>query len=303
MNDAVRWQDIARGVTRVEAKTVLFVTGAVKSGTTWTQLWLDRHPQIACRGEGYFFNKFAGALQALCREASDMIEQQNQHKGEKLPEFPRMDLPIVQYLLRQSVLSCLSLYGGGDDIAVVGEKTPSTVLTLDTVFDLFPDARVLNVVRDGRDVCISAWHDNLRKAPDAFKQLYPTFGTFLPDIAQIWANHQTPALNAAERWPGQLRQIHYEDLLTTPHETVAATFDWLGVDCSPDLVAACLGATDFRKLADGRKPGEEDRDSFFRKGTASQWREVMTEEQQRVFWEIAGAEMTAQGYSRESHPG
>ena len=78
MNDAVRWQDIARGVTRVEAKTVLFVTGAVKSGTTWTQLWLDRHPQIACRGEGYFFNKFAGALQTLCREASDMIEQQNQ---------------------------------------------------------------------------------------------------------------------------------------------------------------------------------------------------------------------------------
>ena len=41
------WQDVEASIARLSDKQILFVCGAVKSGTTWTQLWLDRHPQIA----------------------------------------------------------------------------------------------------------------------------------------------------------------------------------------------------------------------------------------------------------------
>src|SRR5918995_6896766 len=36
---------------------IFFVTGAGKSGTTWFRRMLDHHPEILCRGEGWFFGR------------------------------------------------------------------------------------------------------------------------------------------------------------------------------------------------------------------------------------------------------
>jgi hypothetical protein len=293
------WQDVAEAIAAVERKDLLFVTGAVKSGTTWTQLWLDRHPEVACRGEGMFFNRFAGALQGICADSNRVVAAQNAHKGDKDPAFPEIGLPHIVHLLRQTVLGVLAGYGLAEGVRVVAEKTPSTVLGLDTVFLAFPDARVLHLIRDGRDVAISAWHDNVRKAGQGFLQQYPTFGTFLPDMAQIWVNHQTPVLDAPEGRRARILTLHYEDLLADGAAAMRRIFEQLGVAADDETVAACLAATSFETLADGRKPGEEDKGSFFRKGTAGQWRETMTEEQEAKFWEIAGATMTRLGYGRD----
>lgn len=299
LNVPKTWQDVDQAVQTLSDKKVLFVTGAVKSGTTWTQLWLDSHPEIACRGEGYFFNKFAGALQHLCNETSELIGKQNERKGLKIPDFPTLDLPVVQYLLRQSVLSCLSAYGNAPSLRVVAEKTPSTILAMEAVFLVFPEAQVLNCVRDGRDVCLSAWYDNLRKGGDQFLNVFPTLDAFLPNIAQIWVNHHQPAVKTRAERPDQFRQIYYEDLVTDPEPVLHRVFDWLAVDGDAQTVRHCLEATRFETLSEGRKPGEEDRRSFFRKGTAGQWRTEMTETQEALFWSIAGPTMEAQGYRRD----
>lgn len=293
------WQAVASAIAEVEAKTLLFVTGSVKAGTTWTQLWLDRHPEVACRGEGYFFNKFAGALQKLCMDSNAMVSGQNLYKGDGPPPFPPISTPHIVHLLRQSVLGCLATYGADPAIKIVGEKTPSTVLALETVFVAFPDARVLHCARDGRDMAISAWHDNLRKAGDEFLALYPTFGTFLPEIAAIWVNHQTPILKAKPDRGDQIHVIHYEDLVSDASPILRAVFDWLKVDASQETIAACVAETRFEKLAAGRKPGDTDNASFFRKGTAGQWRDDMTVEQQATFWGIAGETMLEMGYDKD----
>lgn len=292
------WRDVEAAIERISGKTILFVTGAVKSGTTWTQLWLDSHPEIACRGEGYFFDKFAGSLQTLCTQASQYIEGQNSLKNIGHAPFPPIGLPQVQHLLRQTVLGCLAVYGGDDETKVVAEKTPSYVLTLDVVKMIFPEAKVLHLVRDGRDVVISTWHHNNRTAGQAFQQLYPTFGTFVPEMADIWTKHQQPALDAQEAHPGDVMLIRYEDLLDRPETVMGDVFRWLGVRDDDDTVRGCIDATDFQTLSGGRKPGQEDRSSFFRTGTAEQWRDVLTDEQRDQFWTIAGDMMTRLGYAR-----
>lgn len=299
LNIPKTWQDVDAAISALAGKEILFVSGAVKSGTTWTQLWLDRHPEIACRGEGYFFNKFAGALQHLCKDASEMIREQNRLKNVDLPDFPGLELPVVQYLLRQTILSCLSAYGGDAAIRVVAEKTPSTALALDAVFLVFPEARVLHCVRDGRDVCLSAWHDNHRKGGAEFLEMFPTLSDFLPEIARIWVNHHQPVLQQKAKHPTRIHPIHYEHMVTDPEPVLRGVFDWLGVQAGSDVIADCLTATRFETLSQGRKPGEEDRGSFFRKGTAGQWRQEMTEEQEALFWSIAGPTMEAQGYRRD----
>lgn len=296
---AETWQGVEDSIAKMAKKRLLFVTGAVKSGTTWTQMWLDQHPNAACRGEGYFFNKFAPDLQKHCMSYNTVVAAQAQDKGTKPPPFPPITRPHLQHLVRQTILGCLAAYGIDDDIHVIAEKTPSNVKYLDAVFALFPQARVLNIVRDGRDVSISAWHENKRRSPDLFLQKYPTIGTFLPDIAQIWVDHQEPIHAAMAARPDQVMQIHYEDLIAAPEPVVRQVFDWLELESSDATLAKCLGNTSFDKLSDGRKPGEEDANSFFRKGTAEQWRDDLTDEQQETFWRIAGEMMEAQGYNRE----
>ena len=41
---------------------IFFIGGSQKSGTTWLQLLLDAHPQIACKGEGHIANDMAQLL-------------------------------------------------------------------------------------------------------------------------------------------------------------------------------------------------------------------------------------------------
>lgn len=293
------WQAVEAQIDALWDKQLLFVTGAVKSGTTWTQLWLDAHPEIACRGEGAFFHRIGGAFQAFCKNINELFAEQVVGRGPTHPPFPKIESPQLLHLMRQMILSCLGQYGADPSLRVVGEKTPSSVLALDTIFLCFPEAKILHLIRDGRDVTISAWHDNQRKNKNEFRQIYPTFGTYLPDMAQIWINHQRPILDLAPDHKAQVKAIHYESLLGAPEETLRDVFQWLKVDASDDVIAACLDKTRFEKLAKGRKPGEEDPKSFYRSGTAEQWREVMTAEQQESFWRMAGEVMATLGYDRE----
>lgn len=290
------WQDLSAAIDRVATKRLLFVCGSIKSGTTWTQLWLDRHPEIACRGEGCFFSAYAGALQSLCRNASTTVALQNAHKPALYPEFPAITLPHVQLLLRQTVLGCLAAYGDTPGIAVVAEKTPTTILGLDAVFTVFPEARVLILLRDGRDVALSAWHENMRQDARRFTELFPDFDAFLPEIARIWTDNQQAARTALTAHPDHVRQIRYEDLLSDPGVVLTGVFDWLGVSSSPDIVTDCLTATAFSTLSGGRRQGEEDPANFFRNGTAGQWRMAMTATQQARFLDIAGDMLSELGY-------
>ncbi len=41
---------LQRGAEAALSKRLFFICGALKSGTTWLQLMLDAHPEIACRG-------------------------------------------------------------------------------------------------------------------------------------------------------------------------------------------------------------------------------------------------------------
>jgi hypothetical protein len=293
------WQDVEASIARLSDKQILFVCGAVKSGTTWTQLWLNHHPQIACRGEGCFFNVYAGALQRICQDTSKLVLRQNATKFQDYPAFPQFNLPHIQYLLRQSVLALLATYGDQPEIRVVAEKSPPTLQSIDTVLQLFPEAKFLNLVRDGRDMAVSTWHENIRRSSKAFLDQFATLDDFLPEIAKIWAGAQTIAISSQINHPAQFKQIHYEDLLGRPQVIMADVFAWLGVRDDPDTVAECCSATSFKVLSGGRDAGQTDNNSFFRRGVAAQWQRDLTLAQQEIFWQIAGDAMQAQGYDKD----
>ena len=101
---------------------------------------------------------------------------------------------------------------------------------------------------------------------------------------------------AAKTHRGKMLELRYEDLLTGPEQPLADAFEFLGVESSPAAVQAALKAADFERLSEGRKRGEEDSGSFFRKGVAGEWRKAYPAETLAAFNEIAGETLAAYGY-------
>ncbi len=75
------YRETQHAIERVFAKQIFFIAGVLKSGTTWLQLLLDAHPEIACRGEAHFIDslypKLATAFERYNRESAD----RNQSSG------------------------------------------------------------------------------------------------------------------------------------------------------------------------------------------------------------------------------
>jgi len=92
--------------------------------------------------------------------------------------------------------------------------------------------------------------------------------------------------------------VKYEDLL---QDTVAQTrrlVNFLGASSDKETVRRCIKKASFKKLSKGRKRGEEDPSSFFRKGVAGDWKNVFTERDRRIFQEEAGNLLSKLGYER-----
>jgi hypothetical protein len=104
-----------------------------------------------------------------------------------------------------------------------GDKRPAYLQNLDVILRLFPDAQIVNIVRDGRDCVASlkemSWHSD---------DIYSTVAA--------WARAVDDARRAARRLGRtQWHQLRYEDLVADPHTTLTGLCDFLGVPFDPEM--------------------------------------------------------------------
>ncbi len=83
-------------------------------------------------------------------------------------------------------------------------------------------------------------------------------------------------------------EVKYEDLLENTGEEISRLLKFLGADAREKNVRRCVEAASFEKLSGGRKPGEEDANSFFRKGVAGDWKNAFAGRDREIFKEAAG---------------
>lgn len=315
---------------------VFFVVGRPKSGTTWLMRTLNAHPEILCRGEGRFFgrewrrpglrevrgNKQASSLYNSLLESEYLrlwIERsvwtRDDDPDEHLTNLTRL---ATEYFLAQK------LAGSGKKI--VGDKTPLLgPEIMEDVSRVYPEARVIHIIRDGRDAAVSMMHHVWNRSRDKGgpNKLEPEEITkrdayradpegFLGDGESIFAEKRLR--NAATIWRTRVSraikdgpallgthyaEVRYEDLLERPAKEAGRLFRFLGADASPRVVRRCVNATSFEKRSGGRKRGEEDSTSGVRKGVAGDWRNVFTEQDREIFKEEAGDLLVQLGYEKD----
>ena len=276
---------------------IFFIMGFLKSGTTWLQLLLDAHPEIACKGEAHFWDTFFEDLLKSVEHFNTRKQWLAETTFQGLEPFPGIEREDVAAVMRVVVPRVLARAARGKNVKLYGEKTPNTIHYIEPALGIFPRAKLVHLVRDGRDAAVSCWFHYKRVKPEQVAERWGgDLACFLETSAQQWAQETAKGHVAAERWPERVIEVRYEDLLAQPEATLARLLDFLGTDASAEAIQGCLAAADFETLSGGRAAGEEERGSFFRKGVAGDWREHFDEAMTRRFDALAGEQLRAYGY-------
>ena len=314
----------------LEATPVFFVLGQQKSGTTWLMRMLNSHPEILCRGEGRFFGRewrqegvkklevqrapsslYNAMLNAeyLRLWVERSVWSRDDDADEQLTNLTRM---AIDYFLEGELLKTGK--------RMVGDKSP--LLTPDTikeVREIYPEARVIHIIRDGRDVAVSAVHHSwnfgkrknaevlarreaYRGNPEELRKKGESMfaGDLLRKLAAEWGARVGKTVEDGPTLLGaNYSEVRYEDLLERPEEEVGRLLEFLGAEASEKIVRRCVSSASFEKLTKGRRRGQEDASSFFRKGIAGDWRNVFTEQDKLIFKEEAGDLLIRIGYEKD----
>jgi len=201
-----------------------FIIGCPRSGTTMVQQALNRHSQIVIPPETKFFFSFLGhSFDSQKRH----LERLNSDLGIQL----HLPLPGVRTDVEaRAFYECMAakyvdkLQKPG--VMQFGEKTPEHTGHLAHIRRLFPDAKIIVLYRDGRDVALS-----LAKTPWAPKGIYANF--------IIWLYYQGIILNVQSQADPNLLFVRYEDVVEKPQETFHDILAFLNLRYESPVAEGC----------------------------------------------------------------
>lgn len=259
------FRDCSDRLADVFEHDLFFIVGCEKSGTSWLQHLLNSHPQIVCRGE----SRIGLILLPLLRQAVE-VWNQNQLLGESAAFT---DAGFAHLARTAAALVLDHAWPVRARTKVIGEKTPGHAKVIDELATLFPHARFIHIVRDGRDGAVSGWHHNLHRGRPDFRQRFPRFADYARYYVQAhWLPYISSAQAFGSRCPRRYHEVRYEDLHRSPEMTTARMLEFLDVEGGEDAIAACVEGGSFEKLTHGRHRGEARNESHFRKGVVGDWR-------------------------------
>jgi len=183
-----------------------------------------------------------------------------------------------------------------DPLLVIKEVNGSHAA--DLVMGLMPRARLLFLVRDGRDVVDSLLH---AYQPGGFLARHQGQAFTTPEerakglrwAALLWSCNVDMTLRAIDAHPPELcHTVRYEDLLAETRERTAEMQAWLGLERSEAEREQMLAATDFAAIPAQRR-GSKQRNRAAEPGL---WRQNLSVEEQRICIEVMGSRLERLGY-------
>jgi len=291
------FEQLHGSITDLRDKQIFFIGGTAKSGTTWLRFLLDAHPAVSCSGEGHFLDVLAPALKSAVDRHSEIVTRKNASIFREFEGYPHLDLADFTYVLASCVALLLIKQSAHKPACAIGEKTPNNSLYFAAFSTLFPKAKFIHIVRDGRDCAVSGWFHNLRVSPEGTVKEYGSLASYVRFFAEQWATEIATAQRFIDQHPGRVYQFRYKDLFADPEAILDKLFAFLGVETTQGLLAQCRREASFEKLSGGRKPGQENRSSFFRKGVPGDWRNHLSERDNAAFLEIAGRWLQRFGFT------
>jgi hypothetical protein len=185
----------------------IFVVGCQRSGTTLLRLMLDSHPAIACGPETRFLRDL------------ERITGADWHRLE------RFGFPREYWLTKVGELfgSFQADYAAGRGKRRWADKSPLYALILDYLWELFPDAQVVHLIRDPRDVTAS------HRSAFGYKSAL--------GAPRKWRRYlDAVRRSAAGVDPARYHELRYEALVADREATMRELLDFLGESWDPAVL-------------------------------------------------------------------
>jgi hypothetical protein len=223
----------------------LFIVGCARSGTTLVHRIVDAHPQIAITPEMHWITRQFKIRNGLV--SSELVSELTGHKRFAQFEIPRQQfegllgsgetVPYPTFLNR-----VFGLYGKINNKPLVGNKTPAYVRNIPTFHALWPEAKFVHIIRDGRDVCMSIL--NWKKAERTVGR-YASWEEDPVSTTALWWERKVRKAreDGAALGPGLYHEMHYEDLVDDPQRECNRLCEFLGVPYDDAMIRFAEGKT------------------------------------------------------------
>ena len=282
------------GFTDIEP---IFVVGAPRSGTTLLQLILNAHPDVAIHGEIHFFDE----ILQLKTEISGFETEQDRDRflgqlgrTNALQYVPGLQprLEVVRERLGKAAspgyelffLLMMQAFAEESGASRFGEKTPQNIRYLPELSEIFPEAKIVHIVRDPRDVVTSLMR--MPWAPDSV-----VLNALKWKIDMLYMHDYLESGGAAH-------ELRYEDLVAEPESTLRTLCRFLDVPWDPVMLA-------FNRSADANIQDEPWKAGTRRKLNASAisgWKNKLSLSEARVVQLATSPFLEHYDYEREPLP-
>lgn len=278
-----------------------FVVGCPRSGTTMFQRMLAMHSMLALLPEVGWLATAPGDPAAV--DSEGCVTPQFLRRLVERPTLGRyavLPLPTeeIENLLTSGVRVPYDVfsgwlfdrYGAAQGRPLVVNKTVGNALHVDVLARTWPGARVVHLIRDGRDVAMSAngWRRAARLA-----ETFPTWTDEPVATAALWWEWHVRRAREAGRLlgPDRYLEIQYEQLARWPEATLSVVCAFLGIPYDPAM----------SRFHEGREvdtPGVDAKHAW-RPVTVGlrNWRTQMRRADQAVFEAVAGDLLEELGYA------
>lgn len=257
-------------MTRLGSSGPIVIYGAARSGTTYLVQIFNKHPRVHISDETRIF---AWTHDVYRRLTAD--ERTSYRKSEEWADYLRRSLPgTVRDFYRELA----------PDALWWGDKNPHYAHPhnegcLETILELWPEARFVHIIRDGRDVVTSG----LRGVWTDFESVH-----------KMWTSHLDIGCSFGRSLPtDRYFELRYEELVRDDLGLARKMFDFLGIDFHPKVETFC------RNQQERRTPFCTPSRDIRSDVTRSDWAEYLGPEDRLRSLDLLGDHLVRFGYATE----
>ena len=289
---------------------LIWLFGSPRSGSSWLLQLLASHPAVVQVNEPLI----GGYLGPILSEGSTNVNpadldlsnftllraERNKPESFFSSAFtdawaPALGRLMVERFLAQTVRHPSEVPPSRTIVAI---KEPNGSQSADVLMSALPQARLLFLLRDGRDVVDSELAANMEGAwisaaiPGVTGVAENERVEFVRRSAYKWLWRTEVVQEAYRAHGGPKYLIRYEELLDDPTGQMKSLFDWVGLEIDDAQLGTWIERRSFEQIpAEARGPH-----GFFRAARPGMWRESLTAEEQAVIEAIIGPKVRELGY-------
>ena len=217
-------------------KQQIFIGGCSRSGTTLLGAMLGAHNDIICSPESHFKIDILRALAKgkIASQPSTLMALIQQHWRFKIWELDLLPIESFNHDSSGSLLAELLNWIIGQyaqqqeksQASIWVDHTPENIGYAHSLLELFPNARFIHIVRDGRAVAASIMP--LDWGPNSIMK-----------TSRWWMRMMSFGLAAEQALgPESVMRVKYEDLVLNPEATMRAVSHFLKINYQPTMLHA-----------------------------------------------------------------